>query len=183
MLTSLHLHTKSSEVSIKTRSTPALLSIQARTLSTQLWNGLLFHLNFHASDSHPVWTTNNWRPENITNLCRILGRFSIFLRFIRSFAFELQFDWKTLSTIFFLPICVSCSRNNCQKLVVTQLFGVIKGLIGPNRLNHCTATSTSVQSWIMICAETLRTCVKFVTESAVHASNSCRMKEFITSDS
>ena len=43
MLTSFHLHKKSSEVSIKTRSTPALLSIQARTLSTQLKNGL-FHL-------------------------------------------------------------------------------------------------------------------------------------------
>ena len=30
MLTSLHLHKKSSEVSIKTRSTPALLSIQGQ---------------------------------------------------------------------------------------------------------------------------------------------------------
>ena len=36
MLTSFHLHKKSSEVSIKTTSTPASLSIQARTLSTQL---------------------------------------------------------------------------------------------------------------------------------------------------
>ena len=32
----IHLHKKSSEVSIKTRSTPASLSIQTRTLSTQL---------------------------------------------------------------------------------------------------------------------------------------------------
>ena len=40
MFLCLHLHKKSSEVSIKTRSTPASLSIQARTLSTQLYNGL-----------------------------------------------------------------------------------------------------------------------------------------------
>ena len=37
---------KSSEVSIKTRSTPASLSIQARTPSTQLQNGLLSAWNF-----------------------------------------------------------------------------------------------------------------------------------------
>ena len=36
--------------------------------------------------------TFNLRPENITNLCQILGRFSIFLRFVRTYARELQFD-------------------------------------------------------------------------------------------
>ena len=35
---------------------------------------------------------NNWMAE-ATNL--ILGRFSIFLRFVRSYACELQFNWKS----------------------------------------------------------------------------------------
>ena len=55
--------------------------------------------------------------ECINNLCRILDRFLIFLRFVRSFACELQFNWKTLSSIFFSAICVSYSRNNiCKEL-------------------------------------------------------------------
>ena len=37
----------------------------------------------------------------ITILRRILGRFSIFLRLVRSYACELQFDCKTLSSFFF----------------------------------------------------------------------------------
>ena len=56
--------------------------------------------------------------EDITNLCRILGRFSIFLRFVRTYACEQQFHWKTLSSIFFLPICVSYLINNVCKTAV-----------------------------------------------------------------
>ena len=48
-----------------------------------------------------LFTNHNWRAGCKTALCRILGRFSIFLRFVRSSACELQFDWKTLSSFFF----------------------------------------------------------------------------------
>ena len=49
-------------------------------------------------------------------LCRILGRFSISLRFVRIFAYDLPFDRKTLSSIFFSPFHLSFSRNNvCKK--------------------------------------------------------------------
>ena len=53
----------------------------------------------------------------ITILCCILGRFSIFLRFVRSYACELHFDWKTLSIIFFCRFVfhireIMCA-NNC----------------------------------------------------------------------
>ena len=53
----------------------------------------------------------------VTILCRILGLFFIFLRFVSSYACELQFDWKTLSSIFFRRF-VFCIReimyaNNC----------------------------------------------------------------------
>ena len=42
-----------------------------------------------------------WSPWCITNLCWTLGRFSILLGFVQISACELQFDWKTLSGIFF----------------------------------------------------------------------------------
>ena len=69
-------------------------------------------------DKHVVLLPINWRAGCITALCRILGRFSIFLRFVRSSVCELQFDWKTLSSFFFWPICVSYSRNNVCKRTV-----------------------------------------------------------------
>ena len=61
---------------------------------------------YHLSWIFPIldFVTNaklNWRAGCITALCLILGRFSIFLRFVRSSACELQFDWKTLSRFFF----------------------------------------------------------------------------------
>ena len=75
MLTSLHLHKKSSGVSIKTRSTPASLSIQARTLSTQLQNGLLIGnrttclsnleiIGFKKFLGLPIWQSSEFFSSN-----------------------------------------------------------------------------------------------------------------------